>query len=154
MPIEIAVALPFILWIIFRISLPSGPFEMDHGNGAAKGTFFPILILYSALFYAIAGLGFYGSIWSWRFASSLWPAALFLLSGIYALLFNGLLVLFYESYMHTKYVGVQIILGQRIERTGPSNYTITKYAMILALGFSSVLLLIAGSAWTGLELGR
>src|ERR1017187_1043693 len=42
MPIELAVALPFVLWIALRLALPAGPYEMDHGNGSAKGTFFPL----------------------------------------------------------------------------------------------------------------
>ena len=156
MPIELAIALPVALWIALRLALPAGPYEMDHGNGSAKGTFFPLLILYSAFGYFVGVLGLYGASWTFRYTGNLWVCGVFLVAALCSLLFNWLLVFFYESYLHGRYLGVVIVkeTGVLVQNFGPSNYTINKYALILSLGFSSVALLIAGVVLLALEVGR
>jgi hypothetical protein len=149
------VALPLILWIFFRLALRAGPYEMDHGNGTKPGTFFPLLILYSVFFYVVAGLGFYGASWTFRYTGNLWVCGVFLIAALCSLLFNGLLVFFYEGYMTVKYPGKEFSEARGVyEKIGPSNYTLNKYALILSLGFSSVALLITGTVLLAMEVGR
>jgi hypothetical protein len=132
-------------WGFFEaIFLDSSTYEMDHGHGTAKDTFFPLLILYQVLFYDVAGLGIFGA--NYARAEGDWqPAAMLLASAVYAILFNVLLLLFYERYLHARYPG-----GDR--GFGRSNYTRGKYALILALGTSSILTLIAGAIWRAFTL--
>ena len=140
MPI-VPITLLILLWIYFRISLPAGPFNMDP---CGKGTFFAHLILYSVFGYSQVALGVFGATWAFGHGQN-WSAALLLFSALYAFLFAGFLAFFYEGYMAANYPK---------NRVGASNYTINKYALVLALGFSSVLLLIAGGATLALEAGR
>lgn len=138
--IQAAVALPLILWLIFRLALPPGPYNMDP---CGKGTFFPHLIFYSVFAYAQVLAGIYGATWSYSFVANFWPSAMFLFAAIYAFLFAGVLAFFYEGYMH----GISTPPGK-------SNYTVTKYSLVLALGFSSITLLIGAALWTATELGK
>jgi hypothetical protein len=155
MPIELAVALPFVLWIALRLALPAGPYEMDHGQGTKPGTFFPLLILYSVFGYFVGVLGLYGASWTFRYTGNLWVCGVFLVAALCSLLFNWLLVFFYEGYMTVKYPGKEFSEARGVyEKIGPSNYTLNKYALILSLGFSSVALLIAGVVLLALEVGR
>lgn len=140
MPI-IPISLLILLWIYFRLALPAGPFNMDP---CGKGTFFAHLILYSVFSYAQVVLGVFGAIWAFGHGQN-WPATLLLFSALYAFLFAGLLAFFYESYMVANYP-TNIV--------GTSNYTLNKYALVLALGVSSVLLLIAGGASLAMETAK
>lgn len=140
--IQAAVALPLVLWLIFRLTLPAGPYNMDP---CGKGTFFPHLIFYSVFAYAQVLAGIYGATWSYSFVANFWPSAMFLFAAIYAFLFAGVLAFFYEGYMASNYPP---------GRVGASNYTVTKYSLVLALGFSSITLLIGAALWTATELGR
>jgi hypothetical protein len=139
MPLDFVVGLPAALWLLFRFILPAGPFEMDNGQGTAKGTFFPLLILYQFFFYIVAGLGLYGAYWNWQYDANLWPSLFLFAAALYALMFNGLLVFYYERYLAHRYPGQS--------RLAVCNYTIDKYALILSLGISSVMLFVAGAAW-------
>jgi hypothetical protein len=143
--IQAAVALPFLLWIIFRLGLPSGAYGMDP---CGKGTFFPHLILYSVFGYIQVLLGIFGATWAYDFSPNLWPAAMFLLAAINALLFCGVLAFFYESFMTDSYPG-GLSVNLKI-----SNYTVGKCSLVLALGFSSIVLLIGGAAWTAMGIAR
>ena len=133
MPLIFAVALPFAIWIVNRLALPAGSYEMDAGG--KEGRFYPLLILYSAFFYIVAGLSIYGAVFAWDFRLG-WPPILFLLAAAYAILFCGVTVLFYESYLTSK-----------ANAPGKSNYTRTKFAIVRSLGWSAVLLLFAATAW-------
>jgi len=139
MPTYFIIALPILLWLLLRFTLPAGPYEMDNGFGSAKGTFFPLLILYQAFFYILAGLALYGARWNWEYNQNLWPSLFLFAAAIYALMFNGLLVFYYERYLAHRYPGQS--------RLAVCNYTIDKYALILSLGISSVMLFVAGAAW-------
>lgn len=139
MLIEAAIALPFILWLILRFAMPPGPYNMDP---CGKGTFFPHLILYSVFAYAQVILGVFGATWAFSEGAEI-QAGLLLLAGTYALLFAGLLAFFYERWMHAV-----------TTPPGKSNYTLSKYAAVLSLGISSVLLLIGGAAWTAMGIAR
>lgn len=153
MPIVIALVLPVIMfaWYIL-LWPPETRYEMDPGYGTSKGSFFPLLILYQFLFYAVVGLSIFGAIYSrthgdWR------PAVMLLIAAIDALLFNVLLLLFYEAYLHSRYLGLTTGEdGKLLTKLGPSNYARTKYALILALGASAVLTLIGGAIWTAITL--
>ena len=155
MPIYLAIALPSARWIALRLSRPAGPYEMDHGQGTKPGTFFPLLILYLAFGYFVGVLGLYGASWTFRYTGNLWVCGVFLVAALCSLLFNWLLVFFYEGYMTVKYPGKEFSEARGVyEKIGPSNYTLNKYALILSLGFSSVALLIAGVVLLALEVGR
>jgi hypothetical protein len=138
--IEAATALPLILWIIFRLGLPAGPYRMDP---CGKGTFFPHLICYSVFGYFQVLLGIFGATWAYDYSPTLWPAAMFLLAAINALLFCGFLAFFYEAFMVSM-----------ATPPGNSNYTVGKYSLVLALGFSSIVLLIGGAVWTAAGIAR
>lgn len=79
----------------------------------------------------------------------------FLAAALYSLLFSGLLLFFYEGYIHGKYLGRDASPARGVyEKIGPSNYTLSKYALIISLGLSSVVLLVYGVVMTALEVGR
>lgn len=143
MLIYAAVILPLALWVLFRLSLPPGPYNMDP---CGKGTFFPHLIAYSVFGYVQAAFSVFGAAWGISRGLEWHPALVLLFAAINALLFVGFLAFFFESYMESNYpYGGQV---------GKSNYTVGKYALVLALGFSSVILLIAGALWMAVEVGK
>jgi hypothetical protein len=128
--------------VILRFTLPAGPYEMDNGSGTAKGTFFPLLILYQAFFYVIAGLGLGGAFWNWHYDENMWPSMFLLAAAFYALVLNALLLFWYEGYLASRYPN------------GTSNYTLNRYAVVMALGFSSLALFFAGVIWAAKEMGK
>jgi hypothetical protein len=155
MPIYCAIALPFLLWLILWLGMPTGPYNMDP---CGKGTFFPHLILYSVFAYVQVTLGFVGAAWAWNHGAK-GPAGLLLFAAAYALLFAGLLTYFYEAFMTVSYPDVSAgvvhaVMGGRATLPGKSNYTVGKYSVIFALGFSSVLLLLAGAMQTAVQVAR
>jgi hypothetical protein len=103
------------------------------------------LILYQFFFYIVAGLGLYGAYWNWQYDANLWPSLFLFAAALYALLFNGLVLLFYEGYLAQRYPGPS--------KTGVSSYTINRYALVLSLGISSVMLFVAGAMWVALVAG-
>ena len=149
------IALPLILWLFFRLALPAGPYEMDHGNGSKPGTFFPLLILYQVFGYILIGLSLYGANWAFKYTGNLVACIVFLVAELCSLLFAGLLLYWYEGYLHNKYPGQDASPTRGMyEKIGPSSYTLNKYALSLSLGFSSVALLVYGVVLTALEVGR
>ena len=139
MSTDFLIALPMFLWLILRFTLAAGPYNMDP---CGKGTFFPHLILYSCFGYAQVILAIFGATWAFGHSAN-WPAAVLLFAALYAFLFVGLMAFFYEGWMHAM-----------ATPPGKSNYTLNRYAAVLSLGVSSVLLLIVGGAWMAVELGR
>ena len=139
-----AIALPFLLWLILRFTLPPGPYNMDP---CGKGTFFPHLILYSTFAYAQVTLGVFGATWAFSHGAKE-QAGLLLFAAAYALLFAGYLAFCYESWM------ASMAQPPTVNLPGKSNYTLAKYAVVLSLGFSSIALLIVGAAWTAVEVGK
>lgn len=143
----LAAILPMYLWLPFHWLLPSVPYEMDHGPSTAMGTFFAILPHYTRLFYVIAGVGLGGAIYAHHLGYGM-PALFLLCAAADALLFNGFLIFFVEGYYAAKY-------PRNWNFTDPpraSNYTATKYAWVLALGCSAVILLLTGAAWMALRM--
>ncbi len=138
--IYLAIALPFLLWCIFRLGLPAGPYRMDP---CGKGTFFPHLIAYSVFGYAQVALGVFGASWGISRGLEWHPALVLLFAAIDALLFAGFMAFFYEAYMHAT-----------TTNPGKSNYTISRYALVLAFGHSSTILLITGALWMAAEAGK
>jgi hypothetical protein len=130
--IYVALAFPFAVLIALLLGMPNVKYEFDHGNGTKPGTFFPLLILYQVFFYFIA-------------VDSLLCAKsnhLFVITAIEALLFNGLTVFFYESYLHNRYKSISL--------QGESNYSLLRYAIVLSLGFSAVVTFVTAlveSVW-------
>jgi hypothetical protein len=47
-----------------------------------------------------------------------------------------------------------LALPLEVQKLGPSNYTLNRYAAILSLGFSSFALLVFGGLWLAAEVGR
>jgi hypothetical protein len=131
--LELAIAAPFIIWVLVFLSLGPGSYSMDQ-NGK-EGTFYPLLILYSVFFYVVAGLGLFGSIWAYGALGNLWPSSVLLVAAAEAMLFNGALLFFYEGYLHEK-----------------TSYTRARYAAVLALGISAVLMLLVGAVMVATEL--
>jgi hypothetical protein len=127
-----ALALPALIWIALRLLLPSGPYSVDQGQH--KGSFFPLLIMYSVWSYIVAMVSIFGAVFC-HDNGMLWSAGVFVAAAVEALLFSGLLVFFYEGYMHSM-------------AAGKSNYTVSKYALILSLGISSILTFLAAVAGT------
>ncbi len=135
------IALPAILWCLFRLTLPRGPLEFDHGPAGAIGTFFALMPHWTRLFLFIATVSIVSAVILHCQGLGM-PALCLLLAFVNALLFNGFLTLNYENYLATRY--------PRDGSQGVSSYTINKYALVLALGVSAVLLLLAGlgsGAW-------
>jgi phosphoglycerol transferase MdoB-like AlkP superfamily enzyme len=118
---------------------------MDTGAGGNRGTFFPLLILYSVFFYATAALSICGMLFSWV-AGLRATADLFLAAALFALLFNVVTVFFYEGYMQSR--------TDMMTRRGVSNYTLNKYAITLSLGISAVMLLAVGMVWIAVWVAR
>lgn len=126
--------------------MPAGPYEMDHGNGSNPGTFFPLLLVYHALFCVVTALSVFGAIEGWKLGEGA-AAVVLLLAAYHALLFNGFLIFFYEAYMQGRYLGNHRQPDGRFAgKPGPSNYTLNRYATVLALAFSAVALLLCGVA--------
>jgi hypothetical protein len=139
-----AIALTFVLWLIFRLALPAGPYEMDHGG--KEGAFFPHLIMYSVFGYVQVALGIGGAVYGASLGRDWHPGFILLLAASCALLWVGLMAFFFEGYMTERYPGKG--------KLAKSNYSIGKYAAVLSLGFSSFALLIIGGMWLAAEVGR
>ena len=100
MMIQGALLLPWVLWLVLLLALPAGPYEMDAAG--KEGRFYPLLILYSAFFYVVLTLALIGATFNVAHGVDWRPGLMLLFSAVYALLFNGLILLFYESYMAQK----------------------------------------------------
>lgn len=142
MPIDLAITLPFILWLILRFTLAAGPYEMDP---CGQGTFFPHLILYSVFAYAQVALGIIGATWAYGYGAKD-AAGILLFAAILALLFAGVLAFSFEAYMAVRYKPPTCC--------AKSNYSIGRYALVLSLGISSTALLIFGAVWAAVEAGK
>jgi len=137
---EFAVSLPFFLWCFFRFILKPGPYELDFDVN--HGTFISILPWYQKFFGTIFYFGIFGAFIAKMYLGMGWVALLFLIAAIYGLLFNGLMVFYYERYLHQRY--------PRDRSIGTSNYTLGKYAAVLAIGIASLvnfILALVYGAW-------
>lgn len=119
----LASLLPIVLWTFIRLGL-SGNYAMDPGK--REGAFHLFLPHYQKLFNTIALLSFVGEAGSWEVGAQI-PMQVFAVSAVYSLLFAGLLLLWYEIYLHNQ-----------------QSYGRNKYAAILSLGFGSFLLFAMG----------
>ena len=118
---------PIIIWMIFRTSMKPGPYEMDPGSGL--GGFALILQIYSRFFYVIAAASALGAIVAHGY-SDFGLTLTFTVAGIEALLFNIVLAFFYEGYLAARY--------PRNGSAGISNYTVSRYSVVMALAVSAV----------------
>jgi hypothetical protein len=124
------VALPIALWFAFFVIHHGHTYELD--NGLGNGSFYGTFALYRRLAYTIMGVASVGANVS---AYENWPPAAIILAAaaIYALLFNAWLMISYESYLQARSYGAR-----------KSNYSGWKYALTIALGFSSLGFFITG----------
>jgi hypothetical protein len=122
----ILLALPLLIWCLLRVSLPAGPYAMDQGGH--RGSFFPLMAFYSAWAYVIFFASLLGAFFSYCESANA-SLSLFLVAAIEALLFAGLILFFYERFLHAT-------------ASGTSNYTLNKYAVTLSLGLSAILTFI------------
>lgn len=134
----IAAILPLLLWCVFRVTLPRGPYEFDHGPAAVFGTFFPLMAHWTRLFLYIATVSLIAAVLAHCNGLKI-PALLLLLAFVDGLLFTAFMTINYENYLASRY--------PRNGQPGQSSYTIGKYALSLALGVSAVILLLAGLGW-------
>ena len=134
MMIQGALLLPWVLWLVLRLALPAGPYEMDAAG--KEGRFYPLLILFSVFFYTVLSLALIGATFNVAHGVDWRPGLMLLFSAVYALLFNGLTLFFYEGYLTSK-----------AAPQPKSSYSTGKYATILSLGFSAVVLLLVGTGW-------
>jgi len=146
--IYLAGTLPAIIWLILRLTMPPGPYEMDQGG--RQGTFFPILILYSVAAYAIAIFSAVLAYVGWTHRAGV-GVVLLLTAAVDAIIFCFWLVWCFEMYMQQRYpVGNQALAA----KIGVSTYTLGRYALTLALGFSALALFLAGVVLTAAGLAR
>ena len=130
-----AFLLPVVLWFWYWYRLRGRTYEFDFGGNKAS---FPILhVPYRGFFYVIFFSALAGSVLSVylkRFDIGL----VLLAAALLALLFNGLLTFYYESYLAHRY-------SWDPAKSDMSNYTAAKYGLILSLGVSSLVLFIFGT---------
>ena len=125
---------PLVLWGFFRVSLANTTFEFDFDT--AHATFSLMIDRFIGLARVLMAVGF-GMALASKYTHASSDAVLSCLAGaVYGLLFNVYLVLRYESYLHCRY--------PRNGMPGQSNYTVSRYALTLALGFSAVFLTLIG----------
>jgi hypothetical protein len=125
---------PLVLWAFFRVSLSNTMFEFDFD--AAHATFSLMLGHFVSIARLLMAVGFGMALASkYTHASSdvIWVC---LAGAIYGLLFNVYLCLRYESYLAVRY--------PHNGMPGQSNYTVSRYATTLALGWSAVILTLMG----------
>lgn len=134
-----ALVLFVMLYALAYLTADSKTYEFDPLN--SPGAFSGLLVHYSKLFYFIFTFGLVGAFASLGYIrDDNRPGILLLAAAIYALLFNGCAIFFYESYLH------------RVCRSGKSSYTRPRYALIQALGWASMLLFVTGAIATYLAL--
>jgi len=127
------VVFPLALFGVFSMILPSkSVFEFDWGGH--KGVFSFLYSAYRAIFGVIFLLGLCGGMF---FADQhvTFLAIVLFSAALQAFLFIVLLTFWYESYLHARW---------KFATDQQSNYTTMRYAIILALGTSSVLLFVYG----------
>jgi hypothetical protein len=140
--IYVIVVIPFILWLAFFFIHPRVGVTYEMDNGLGSGSFYGTFVLYRHLAYTIFAVAIIGASFS---AYKGWPPATIVLGGaaIYALLFNAWLMASYESYLAFKYPrNLALTLHDQTQR--PSNYSGWKYALTIALGFSTLGFFVCG----------
>ena len=140
------IILPLFLWSIFYSVMRGRRYELDWG--AASGSFLVCYALHRKFYWVIFSLSLVGIM---MFVHMPYPpiSVIFLFAGIYALLFNGFIALFYEYYLHNRYPRSLLHVQTEQERQeilmkSLSNYTGSRYALTLALALSSLLLFLIG----------
>ena len=130
-----AFLLPVVLWIWFWYRLRSRTYEFDFGGNKAS---FAILHLpYGRFFYVVFFSALAGSVLS-VYLKRFDVGLVLLVAALLALLFNGLLTFYYESYLAHRY-------SWDPAKSDMSNYTAAKHGLILSLGISSLVLFIFGT---------
>ena len=137
MSLLVTLILPLALWLVFCVALRADTYSMDQGNH--RGSFWPLMIMYSVFFYALAFVAFVGAGVEF-YAEMFWNPSVLFVAACEGMLFNLVLVFWYESYMH-------------FTATHPehSNYARWKYAATLSLGLSAVLTFTMGLAMTAVS---
>jgi hypothetical protein len=125
---------PLVLWAYFRVSLPNTTFEFDFDT--AHATFSLMIDRFIGIARTIMAVGF-GMALASKYTHASSDVVICCLAGaIYGFLFNVYLVCRYETYLHLRY--------PRNGMPGQSNYTVSRYATTLALGWSAMFLTLVG----------
>ena len=126
--------LPLVQWGLFRISLANTTFEFDFDT--AHATFTLMIGHFVSIARLLMAVGF-GMALASKYTHASSDVVICCLAGaVYGLLFNVRILVFYEGYLHVRY--------PRNGMPGQSNYTVSRYATILALGWSAVFLTLVG----------
>jgi len=145
-----AISMGFIAWLAiwwayFRLTSKPGPYEMDHGP--IMGTFNTFAHHYLRVSNAIAIASGVGAIWAK--ASDNGTALIgFIFAVLYALLFNAALIMFFESYCNAVYPvrdGNAMLTAAGMRRE--SNYTVTRYSLVLGLAVCCLSTFTGGAFW-------
>ena len=134
----IFIAIPALIWIVLRLTLPNQRWEWDWDTAASTFTLLlgHYLRLAQGMVVADVLLAFAGA------RLNLPMAAVYcsLAGAVYGLLFLVWILVRYEGYVHQRY--------RRDGSAGFSLYTTAQYAMTRTLGYSTVLFTMAGLVWT------
>ena len=130
-----ALAFPFALWIVLGLSMRHSAYSMDQGGH--KGSFFPLLILYQVFFYILAIIAGCNVVFCYG-RGFVWSGMVTATAAAEALIFNIVLLAFYESFLHYR------------EGFETSNYWRWKYALVSAFGVSALITFFAGMGMTAL----
>lgn len=132
----IFIAIPAIIWGLYRVSLPNLPIEFDFD--ANHGTFFLLLDRYVGLARTMLAVDLLGAAAGKHMNMPLGVIVTLLAGGFYAFAFNVYIVSRYEVYLHHRYL--------RNGQPGVSVYSLSQYAMTRALGFSAAIFTVCGIA--------
>lgn len=130
----VCLVIPIALFLFARFVMPNVRYEFDFSTNPAS---FTVLLVYFERM--AARIFWFGTVGAFAFQHFIggWGVPVILLgAAIYALLFNIWILTSYESYLQSRY--------RRDNTVGLSSYTVTRYAITLSLGTSSVILLILG----------
>jgi hypothetical protein len=136
------VAIPALMWSIYRVILPNQKWEFDFDQTNATFTLILnyLVKLTGGLIVMDVALGVFG-----RLHQVPKGAVDFCVAGaVYGILFLVHTITRYEFYLHVKY--------PRNGAVGISPYTTASYALTRTLGYSAVLFSVGGMLWTMVSL--
>jgi len=139
--IALLLVLPAALWLIFAVANGGSIRHWDLDVNGVAMTFLGLYDRYCQAYRWLTVLAFAGAVWKRGEASSLF----FAVSGIEALLFQVLLLFFFERYLHWKYPRpTPAEITGRVVRPGAQGYSAVQYGLVLVLGGTSLLYFACG----------
>jgi len=123
---------PVLLWVLVYYSLPhvAVSWDLDFGYPIDPRSFLYIYDRYCVLFRTIFWLGLIGTGLMLK-CGEIMSAQILAASSLCSLLFQAILLWFYEMYVHTRYDCEQGIVARPAYPTG-------RYALTMALGISTI----------------